>query len=62
MTVFGHAVLFDDSENSEDTASPKTPMQWHTIPKLSGGNGRATLRRIESIRMPASDAVQEIVA
>ncbi len=29
MTVFGHAVLFDCGDNREDTASPKTPMQWH---------------------------------
>ncbi len=30
MTVFGQAVLFDRAEG-EDTASPKTPMQWHRI-------------------------------
>ena len=30
MTVFGHPVLFDDLKNREDTASEKTPMQWHT--------------------------------
>ena len=30
MTVLGHAVLFGGSEISDDTASPKTPMQWHT--------------------------------
>ena len=29
MTVLGHAVLFDDDSFGEDTASPKTPMQWH---------------------------------
>ena len=31
MTVFGHPVLFDCLEKREATASPKTPMQWHTI-------------------------------
>ena len=37
MTIFGHAVLFNGVENSEDTASPKTPMQWHTTLALSCG-------------------------
>ena len=29
MIVFGHPVLFICLENREDTASEKTPMQWH---------------------------------
>ena len=29
MTLFGHAVLFDNELKNEDTASPKTPKQWH---------------------------------
>ncbi len=28
ITVFGNPVLFDIWK-TEDTASPKTPMQWH---------------------------------
>ena len=36
MTVFGHAVLFDCRENGEDTASPKTPKQWHIDRALGG--------------------------
>ena len=35
MTVFGHPVLFDCLKNMEDTASEKTPMQWHTTRTLS---------------------------
>ena len=31
MAVFGHPVLFDCFANEEDTASEKTPMQWHGI-------------------------------
>ncbi len=38
MTVFGHPVLFDDLEKREDTASPKTPMQWHKTRILSLDN------------------------
>ncbi len=29
MTVFGHPVLFDYLAKREETASEKTPMQWH---------------------------------
>ena len=38
MTVFGHPVLFDCLKNMEDTASEKTPMQWHTTRTLSLDN------------------------
>ena len=43
MTVFGHAVLFDCSENSEDTAFPKTPMQWHITLTLSSDKALVAL-------------------
>ena len=38
MTVFGHPGLFNCLEKTEDTASPKTPMQWHTTRTLSLDN------------------------
>ena len=55
VTVFGHAVLFDCGENREDTASPKTAMQWHTTPTLSRDKALAFLwqSRNRSIRIAA---------
>ena len=38
MTDFGNPVHFDDLEKREDTASPKTPMQWHKTRILSLDN------------------------
>ena len=38
MTVFGHPVLFDCLEIREDTASEKTPMQWHSTRTLNLDN------------------------
>ena len=51
MTVFGHPVLFDCLEKREDTASPKTPMQWHTTRTLSLGNtrDRVFFRRLNNV-------------
>ena len=40
LTDFGQAVLFACCENSEDTASPKTPMQWHITLTSSSDNAR----------------------
>ena len=38
MTVFGQAVLIDCLNERHDTASPKTPMQWHATQTLSLDN------------------------
>jgi hypothetical protein len=38
MTVFGHPVLFDFLEKREDTASEKTPKQWHKTRTLNLDN------------------------
>ena len=43
MTVFGHPVLFDSFKKTEDTASPKTPMQWHSTRTLSFDDALAIL-------------------
>ena len=48
MTVFGHPVLFDRLEKSEDTASEKTPMQWHTTRTLSLDNALDDIELAES--------------
>ena len=40
MTIVGYAILFSlRSEKNEDTASEKTPMQWHECT----GNHRGTV-------------------
>ncbi len=51
MTVFGHPVLFDCLEKKEDTASSKTPMQWHKTRSLSLENaiGQRRHRRVERL-------------
>ncbi len=47
MTVFGHPVLFGCLEKREKTASPKTPMQWHTTRTLSLDNAVGQQRQLK---------------
>ena len=51
MTAFGHPVLFDCLEKRADTASAKTPMQWHTTRNSGLGNvpDRAFFRRLNNV-------------
>ena len=59
MTVFGHPVLFDCLEKREDTASPKTPMQWHKTRTLSLDNGLGFVLNTESwLTTPSTEMSQ----
>ena len=51
MTVFGHPVLFGCLEKREKTASPKTPMQWHTTRTLSLDNAVGQQRQLKVGRL-----------
>ncbi len=46
MTVFGHPVLFDLHKNSENTASEKTPMQWHIYEAFELANVFALIAKL----------------
>ena len=54
MTVPGHPAFFHCLDKREETASPKTPMQWHKTCDLSHDNGLGFVLTTESWLMGPS--------